>query len=330
MSDQKPFVDESCPTVSFSAGTQIVTENELSRKLFIIKKGKARVYKMYNNQKIRLAVLGEGEIFGELSFVDAQPRSASVEAVTDLVALVLDGDDANMQMSRLPGWVLPIFRIIFHRFRETDQKLAVLGTMMEFQQRALKNKKVEKIVYTELAKFTETLKNSYVSRKESDSKVGVRSDELYQELDEKLSDRKLGLRVFWQQLEEHGIIDREILKHNAHVILKMEFIDGFLNFLKTGAQEDQPLILSYPTLDILRKLIELGSQGYQKVELESLFDKDSQLDLTPTLKEFKQVAAYSGLKISGGSIEIAGDVLSKIYLYQSILKSFDFSHFLDD
>ena len=78
--------------VSINAGTIIVKENEVSRKMYIIRKGKARVYKTYLNHKVTIAVLGEGEIFGELSFFDAQPRCASVEALSDLNLVEIDGD----------------------------------------------------------------------------------------------------------------------------------------------------------------------------------------------------------------------------------------------
>ncbi len=47
---------------SYPAGTRLVTENEFSRKMFIVKSGKVRVYKNYVGQKITLAVLGEGEV----------------------------------------------------------------------------------------------------------------------------------------------------------------------------------------------------------------------------------------------------------------------------
>jgi len=59
--------------LTFKPGTRVICENEVSRKMFIIRKGKARVYKTYLNHKITIAVLGEGEVFGELGFFDAQP-----------------------------------------------------------------------------------------------------------------------------------------------------------------------------------------------------------------------------------------------------------------
>jgi hypothetical protein len=60
--------------VRFSSGTLLVSEGDSSRKMFIIKSGKARVFRKYLGQRVTLAVLGEGEIFGEMSFFDGAPR----------------------------------------------------------------------------------------------------------------------------------------------------------------------------------------------------------------------------------------------------------------
>ena len=121
------------------AGTVLVTEHEVSRKMFIIREGKARVFKNYLGQRVTLAILGAGEIFGELSFLDAEPRSASVEALTELKLSVIDGEQASAQIQSLPPWVMPIFRSVFHRFREADQKITVLQSMNEYQKKTFKN-----------------------------------------------------------------------------------------------------------------------------------------------------------------------------------------------
>jgi CRP-like cAMP-binding protein len=81
--------DTDISLVTYPASTILVTEGEYSRKMFVIKKGRARVFKTYLGQKVTLSILGAGEVFGELSFFDAEPRSASVEALTELTALTL-------------------------------------------------------------------------------------------------------------------------------------------------------------------------------------------------------------------------------------------------
>src|SRR3954464_5280612 len=56
--------------------------HEKSDSIFVIVSGKARI--SINDgagRETTLSTIGGGEIFGEMSFVDTQPRSANVEAV---------------------------------------------------------------------------------------------------------------------------------------------------------------------------------------------------------------------------------------------------------
>src|SRR5882672_8868077 len=55
-------------------GETIITEGELGRELYIIIDGKVRVHQGEN----QLNILDSKAIFGELSALDPQPRSASV------------------------------------------------------------------------------------------------------------------------------------------------------------------------------------------------------------------------------------------------------------
>ena len=145
-------------TEKLKVGTVIIREDEISRKMYFIREGKVRVYKRYLGQKITLAILGEGEVFGELSFFDAKPRSASIEALTDVTVLAVDGKSATAD---LPHWVMPLLRTAFHRFREADQKITVLQSINEYQKRAFKKDAVAKTIYLELFRFIKTLKLLY-------------------------------------------------------------------------------------------------------------------------------------------------------------------------
>ena len=120
---------------TYPPGTTLIKENDLSRKMFIIRKGKVKVYKNYFGKKITLATLGPGEIFGELSFFDAAPRSATVETITEVTANIIEGEKSIDQIENLPSWVTKVLRTTFYRFREMDQKLTLLQSMTDFQKK---------------------------------------------------------------------------------------------------------------------------------------------------------------------------------------------------
>jgi len=65
----------------YKPGEIIIQEGTPGEEIFIIKEGKVRIFKTINEEKVELAILGEGEILGEMSLLLNLPRSASVEAV---------------------------------------------------------------------------------------------------------------------------------------------------------------------------------------------------------------------------------------------------------
>jgi CRP-like cAMP-binding protein len=72
------------------AGTVIVREGDLDNHLFLIAHGSVRVCRRCGQaDEIEIARLGSGEFFGEMCFLEAQPRAATVQAVSDCVLFSL-------------------------------------------------------------------------------------------------------------------------------------------------------------------------------------------------------------------------------------------------
>ena len=55
--------------VHFETGELIIKEGKEERTMYILKKGRVRVFKTYLGKRLTLGVLGAGEVFGELSFL---------------------------------------------------------------------------------------------------------------------------------------------------------------------------------------------------------------------------------------------------------------------
>ncbi len=69
----------------YVSGSVIVKEGASGQGLYIVKEGAVSVRKRGR----RVARLGAGEFFGEMSILDSGPRTASVEADTETVCLTL-------------------------------------------------------------------------------------------------------------------------------------------------------------------------------------------------------------------------------------------------
>ncbi len=75
----------------------------------------------------RLAVLQEGEFFGEVALVTDQPRIATVRALVDTTLLVLDADAVRALVRREPGLMVVFLRFLrerlLHRLGQTSPLL---------------------------------------------------------------------------------------------------------------------------------------------------------------------------------------------------------------
>jgi CRP-like cAMP-binding protein len=66
--------------VSFPPGAVILAEGEPGLALYLLREGEARVERRHGEFVIEVSRLGRGQVFGEMSFVEDRPASASVVA----------------------------------------------------------------------------------------------------------------------------------------------------------------------------------------------------------------------------------------------------------
>ncbi len=78
----------------YTPNATILVEGEQSWGFYILLEGFVAVYKsgQLGLTDHRIASLGEGKAFGEMSLIDRKPRSASIVAETRVVSFYLDGD----------------------------------------------------------------------------------------------------------------------------------------------------------------------------------------------------------------------------------------------
>src|SRR5213075_2536789 len=77
------------PSQTFPAGTRILVEGETGDTAYQIVTGRCRVLKNIDGKPTEVNQLGPGAVFGEAGLVSARPRTASVEAVEDVTAMVV-------------------------------------------------------------------------------------------------------------------------------------------------------------------------------------------------------------------------------------------------
>jgi len=123
---------------SHATGTRIFQYGDPGDKLFIILEGKVRISREVAGMgEEALAVLGPGEVFGEMALLDESPRSADARAHERCRLLVISKDafdDLLFMHKDLAFEVLwSCVRMLSTRLRETNDKLTFLSTSGKFE-----------------------------------------------------------------------------------------------------------------------------------------------------------------------------------------------------
>ena len=93
--------------------------------LHIIERGRVKVtIPSASGEELILAILGAGDLLGELSLFDGKPRSATVHALEDTETLCLHREDLLALMRERFDVVEKILEVLARRIRDTDMLLA--------------------------------------------------------------------------------------------------------------------------------------------------------------------------------------------------------------
>ncbi|UJP40163.1 Crp/Fnr family transcriptional regulator [Cellulomonas palmilytica] len=108
-------------------GDVLFHEGEPGDRLYIVRDGKIKLgRRSTDGRENLLAVLGPGEMFGELSMFDPGPRTATATVVADAVLLELDHDELVRWLADKPDVARHLLQALARRLRRTNEALADL------------------------------------------------------------------------------------------------------------------------------------------------------------------------------------------------------------
>jgi CRP/FNR family transcriptional regulator, cyclic AMP receptor protein len=97
--------------VSFEPDEVILQPDQPCQGAFLIESGKVEIYRMAGERKVVVAVLGRGDIFGEMALVDHVPHVRCVRAVEATDCLLI----SRAQYEDLLATTPPIMKLILTR-----------------------------------------------------------------------------------------------------------------------------------------------------------------------------------------------------------------------
>lgn len=108
-------------------GEVLFEEGDPGTRLYIITEGKIKLgHTSPDGRENLLAVLGPGEIIGELTLFDPGPRSTTATAVSPVSLLYLDHSDLVTTLYNNPSMSKHMLRALARRMRRTNESLADL------------------------------------------------------------------------------------------------------------------------------------------------------------------------------------------------------------
>ena len=105
----------------FDQGSQIFKENDEGTEMFIIIQGVVEIRKATGASSSKvLTILQKGDMFGEMSIIEKQPRSASAVAVQPTRVLVLNEKLYDSMIGTNPDFARKMNKVLSERIRRAD------------------------------------------------------------------------------------------------------------------------------------------------------------------------------------------------------------------
>ncbi len=114
------------PRKAFAPGAIIIREGDVGDAAYMIVRGHCRAVRQVGQERESLAMMGPGDVFGEMALLLDEPRAATVEAVDEVLLLVLDQKTMEAGLG-VDGWTGSLVRALAQRFRDLENTVRRSG-----------------------------------------------------------------------------------------------------------------------------------------------------------------------------------------------------------
>ena len=109
--------------INLSAGEVFYTPQELDGKLFILIKGRVRIYKMEAAREFTLEVVDAGTVFGEMAFTAHRLRNAYAEATEPSILLAMERAEVERLIQQKPLVGLRMISLLSERLHHYETRM---------------------------------------------------------------------------------------------------------------------------------------------------------------------------------------------------------------
>ena len=109
--------------INLQAGEVFYTPQEPDGKLFILKQGRVRIYKMEASREFTLEVVDAGTVFGEVAFTPHALRDAYAEATEPSILLAMERADVERLIQQKPQVGIRIISLLSERLHYYETRM---------------------------------------------------------------------------------------------------------------------------------------------------------------------------------------------------------------
>jgi len=122
------YISKKMVPKSYDVGQVIILEESEGDDCFFVTEGSVKITRLSKDgREVILAILNEGEFFGEMALLDGDLRSANVIALEKTDALTLKRKDFIDSLKKYPQIAIQLLKEMAHRLRESDRQITSLS-----------------------------------------------------------------------------------------------------------------------------------------------------------------------------------------------------------
>ncbi len=268
-------------------GDLLLQEGDQSSAMYWVQSGSLRLFKKKGGGFIELGVIHKGELVGEMSFLDNEPRSASVEALDKSDVIEIPRGKFEELMQSQPNWLNSLVQTMVKRLRTTNNRLREIesASTVYVQDNAGGTSKQHEFLSTnEVLRLSTSLIHacSRKGEKGSDGTTAININWMHMYAGNIMQVPVAKVTTFLDVMEEAGVLRMEKVgdKTNVH-LASIEFLDRFVSWLyeENLKSDDKRLVLSQKALVICDMIYQygglasFGNESLVQFNIEALYQK---------------------------------------------------------
>lgn len=309
-------------------------EGENSNAMYWVQSGTLRLFKKKGTGFIELAVVHSGEVVGEMSFLDSQPRSASVEALQPCDIVEIPRGKFEEFINAQPSWMKSLIQTLVKRLRTTSNRVRELenaSTVYSRDDDGRTTKTHEFLSTAEILKLCSALllAHSRNSEKLADGNQKVKAGWLQFYASQILNVQLSKIQVFTDTLHEGKLIRIDKQKEGVDIYIQdVDRLEKFIYWLheENIKPDEKQLPLTLKGMAILEAVYEHaglstlppGSETHE-VDMNMIFQKAA---AEKNVKFPFEMASFDEVVKCGFAQDIraAGEAKTAVFQVQRFLK----------